>query len=88
MSEQYDNRGKVAIWKHLNQSNNLSAPILKGTIYAHRDIREGEEIEVSLWKFDSANPKAPVLTGEIQDKYVKEQHVSSVPLGDDEDLPF
>ena len=88
MSEQYDNRGKVAIWKHLNQSNNLSAPILKGTIYAHRDIREGEEIEVSLWKFDSANPKAPVLTGKIQDKFVKDQQTSSVPLGEEEDLPF
>ena len=88
MSEQYDNRGKVAIWKHLNQSNNLSAPILKGTIYAHRDIKEGERLDISLWRSESSSNNAPVLTGKIQDKFVKEPQVSSFPLGDDEDLPF
>ena len=86
MSEQYDNRGKVAVWK--NQSENPSAPILRGSIYAHRDIKEGEEIEVSLWKNDSQSQKAPVLTGKIQDKFVKDQQTSSVPLSEEEDIPF
>ena len=82
MSEQYDNRGKVSVWK--NQSENPSAPILRGSIYAHRDIKEGEEIEVSFWKNDSSNPKAPVLTGKIKDKFVKD----SQPAFQEEDLPF
>ena len=87
MSDQsYDNRGKTALWK--NESTTASAPVLKGQIYAHRDIREGERLDISLWINESSINNAPVLTGKIQDKFVKEPQVSSFPLGDDEDLPF
>jgi hypothetical protein len=75
------------LWK--NTSNNQSAPAAKGHFYAHRDIKEGEQIEVSLWKENSQNPNAPVMKGRIQDKFVK-QGGSDQPFVADssEDIPF
>ena len=84
--ESYDNRGKAALWQ--NESKTASAPVLKGHIYAHRDIKEGERLDISLWRSESSSNNAPVLTGKIQDKFVKDQQTSSVPLSEEEDLPF
>lgn len=66
MSEQYDNRGSVALWKPT--TDNPKAPAAKGTVVAHRDIREGEEVEIALWRFQSDNPNAPLMKGKISDK--------------------
>lgn len=87
MSEQYDNRGKIALWK--NTTSNSSAPVAKGHFYAHRDIKENEQIEVSLWKESSQNANAPVMKGKIQDKYVKDGFTDA-PAGaaNEEDIPF
>lgn len=65
MSE-YDNRGQVALWNP--KSDNPNAPAAKGTVVAHRDIREGEEVEIALWRFTSDNPNAPLMKGKISDK--------------------
>jgi hypothetical protein len=86
---EYDNSGKVSLWK--NQAENPKAPVLKGTAYAHRDIKKGEPVEISLWKNDSENPKAPVLTGKVGDKQEakKPEPKQEAPAFDDiDDLPF
>jgi len=86
MSDQYDNRGKISLWK--NSTDNPSAPVAKGNFVAHRDIKEGEQIDVSLWKESSSNPNAPVMKGKIQDKYVKDGFTDAPPAEVNEDIPF
>lgn len=75
----YDNSGKVSLWK--SQSDNEKAPILKGTVYAHRDVRQGEAIDIALWKNQSDNPKAPTLTGKLSDKQEKPAMASGNDFG-------
>jgi len=75
---EYDNRGKVSLWKN---DRGGSGPILSGKVVAHRDIKEGEEIDIALWKRD-ASGNQPVMTGKIQDVY------NSSAAADDDDLPF
>ena len=84
---QYDNRGKISIWKNDN-SKNEKAPIFKGIMVAHRDIKEGEIIEVALWPNESENEKAPALRGNMSDKREPQANGggSSQPLNDD--IPF
>jgi|TARA_R110000851_G_scaffold284617_1_gene438174 hypothetical protein len=87
MSEQsFDNRGQISLWK--NETGNLKAPTAKGHFIAHRDIREGEQIEVSLWRNQSDNPNAPVMKGKIQDKFVKQEPADQPFVDSSEDIPF
>lgn len=81
----YDNRGQVSLWKP--ESDNPKAPAYRGTVIAHRDIREGEEIEIALWPNHSDNPKAPKVRGKVSDKYRPEQQPDAAPDFDD-DIPF
>jgi hypothetical protein len=87
MSEQHDNRGQISLWK--NETDNPKAPAARGSFYAHRDIKEGEQVDVALWKNQSDNPNAPVMKGKIQDKYVR-QETSDQPFVADssEEIPF
>lgn len=84
----YDNRGQISLWK--NESTNQSAPQAKGTFIAHRNIKEGEEIQVALWRERNSNPNAPMMRGKISDKYQPGQQSSSPPPPDnfDDDIPF
>lgn len=85
---QFDERGKVSIWP--NRSDNPNAPIWKGKVFAHRDIREGEEVEISLWENESDHPQAPKLKGSIKDKYVKRESENPAPAQQgfvDDDIP-
>ena len=69
MSAQFNDQGKVALWA--NESGNPAAPTFKGTLFAHRDLKAGEEISVSLWaRQPDANPRAPALKGKLSDKFV------------------
>ena len=77
---EYDNRGKVSLWKP--DSDNPKAPALSGPVIAHRDIKEGEEVYLSLWKNDSDNPKAPKVTGKLGDKFKKDDSFK------DDSIPF
>ena len=65
----YDNRGQASLWRP--QSRNPKAPALSGKVIAHRDIREGEELDIVFWNNKSDNPKAPILQGKIQDPFNK-----------------
>ena len=69
MAREYDNRGQVSLWRV--KSKHPKAPQAQGTVIAHRDIKEGEELDISLWKNDSDNPKAPVMKGKMSDKFEK-----------------
>ena len=94
----YDRTGTVSLWPA--ESDNPKAPKFKGKLYAHRDYRAGEEIEISLWNGNKANPhapdynpKAPRFTGKLQDKFVPQQGTtmrSAAPNPDDFDdsIPF
>ncbi len=75
---EYDNRGKVSLWKN---DRGGSGPILSGKVVAHRDIKEGETIDIALWKREAAGNQ-PVMTGKIQDVY------NSSAAVEDDDLPF
>ena len=77
---EYDNRGKVSLWKN---DKGGSGPILSGKVVAHRDIKEGETIDIALWKRDGAAGNQPVMTGKVQDVY---SATNSASLEDD--LPF
>ena len=92
MSKQYDNTGKVSLWK--NDKGGDKAPVLRGVAYAHRDLKAGEEIEVALWKNDKGGERSPALTGKLSDKFkptTKDAGDSDVPRAKpdfDDDLPF
>jgi hypothetical protein len=91
-SKQYDNRGKIALWgKREDASPN--APAAKGHLYAHRDIKEGEKIELALWPADNPNnnPNAPKMRGKASDPYQADSGGTQPPPPApdlDEDIPF
>lgn len=64
----YDNTGKVSMWSNEKYVAGGTQPRLKGTLYAHRDYKAGEPIDIALWDNSSENPKAPALTGKVEDK--------------------
>jgi len=88
---QYDNRGQVSLWKP--RTNNPKGPAARGTVIAHRDIKEGEELDIALWRNDSDNPNAPLMKGKMSDRLAARQSAPSpnpTPMGNefDEDIPF
>jgi len=92
MNEQrqaFDNRGQVSLWKP--ESDNPNAPVLSGTYVAHRDIKEGESLDISLWRSTSAHERAPALTGKVTDKWEAKSTVTNAapvkPIAAD-DIPF
>jgi hypothetical protein len=60
--------GKVSIWKN-DYRDNEKAPLFRGTI---QDDDRNVIAEISLWKSDGTNPKAPVLSGYIKPPYKKD----------------
>jgi hypothetical protein len=92
MSE-FDDRGKVALWK--SDIDHPKAPVAHGTVYAHRDIKEGEKLAIALWRSDSDHPRAPLMIGKISDPYKEQDQQDShpPPAGGfkdfkDDDIPF
>lgn len=58
--------GDAVAWNPRKENHPLS---IKCT--AHRDLREGEEFEVAVWRNrDKSSEKAPDFSGHVQDKYV------------------
>jgi hypothetical protein len=94
---QYDNRGKVSLWNAQKHSD--KSPSLMGSVIAHRDIFEGEALDLALWENHSENPKAPAMTGKLKDKEpthkASRAETSPPPIKDetppddfDDDIPF
>ena len=87
MSE-YDNRGQIALWAKKEDAP-PNAPSVKGHFFAPRDIKEGEQLDVALWRNESDNPNAPLLKGKVSDKYNAGEPVQPLPAATaDSDIPF
>lgn len=91
MAQDFDTRGQVSLWKP--DSTNEKAPAAKGTVVAHRDIKEGETIEIALWRNNSENPRAPLMKGKISDKREQGQNQGDSPAPSaepdpDDSIPF
>jgi|TARA_R110001606_G_scaffold393160_2_gene562822 hypothetical protein len=87
MTQQYDNKGQVALWR--NEKTNDKAPDFKGHFFAHRDIKAGEKIDAALWNNLTDNDKAPVLKGKTQDVFSKDDGISPVaPAQLNDSIPF
>jgi hypothetical protein len=87
---EYDNRGKIALWRK-KEEDSEKAPDLKGHFFAHRDIKEGEIVDVALWRDNNANPNSPAVSGKVSDKRKADEAapagVTTAPDYDD-DIPF
>ena len=76
----YDNRGRVSMWKN----NRPNGPTISGKLVAHRDIKEGETLDIALWK-QEASGNQPIMKGKVSDVY----NASAPSTGvEDDDLPF
>ena len=64
-----DKPGTGATWK--NESTNPQAPAYKGHFFAHRDIKEGEKIDLALFANDSQNERAPAYNVRVQNPWVQ-----------------
>jgi hypothetical protein len=85
----FDERGRGSLWKVT--SDHPKAPTYRGKLFAHRDIREGEELELSLWPNRSDNPKAPQMRAQLKDKYTKADETTQETRDDfydDSQIPF
>ena len=88
---EFDNKGKISMWKNEGYIPAGNKPWVRGTIVAHRDIEAGEELDLSLWINRSENPRAPKLTGKVQDKYQANAPVAApepAMIDDFDDVPF
>lgn len=87
---QYDNRGRGALWD--NKSSAESAPVLKGNFVAHRDIKEGETVEIAAWpgRRYTEGGKHPRLDLKVSDSQrAPERTATPEPaFEDDQSLPF
>ena len=64
--------GEASLW---SRDGNNNGPVLSGSVIAHRDIREGEQLDVAFWinhpkDGKQLSEKAPKYTGSIKDKWV------------------
>lgn len=86
---EYDNRGQISLWGKKPDAS-ANAPAAKGHFFAHRDIKEGEQVDVALWLNDNDNPNAPKMKGKISDKYDAGQPAPAAPASApvDDDIPF
>jgi hypothetical protein len=73
--------GKISLWKN-EYRDNEKAPLFRGTI---QDDDRNVIAEISLWKSDGTNPKAPVLTGTIKPPYKKGETSTKKPVTTDAD---
>jgi hypothetical protein len=89
MSE-FDNRGQVALWN--GPAKGPKSPEYVGSVIAHRDIKEGETLDIALWGNSSSNPKAPAYKGKMSDKREThaKQDATRQPHPDDpnDSIPF
>lgn len=107
---EFSNEGRGALWlrkegegifpyvkkvlARLSEVPNKKAPVFSGNIYAHRDIKKGEMLELAAWFNDRDNDRAPLLRLGLQDKRERSggaisregEPYSPGPLHDD--IPF
>lgn len=75
-----DYRGNVSLWKNAPKGD--AKPYVKGNFVAHRNIKEGETIEIALWVQENKGDNYPVLKGKVSDRMAKSSSI------DDDEIPF
>ena len=85
---QYDNTGKVSLWSNETYEAGGRQPRLKGTVFAHRDLKAGEAMDIAVWDNNSENPKAPALTGKVEDKREAPAAPAMAATPVDDSIPF
>lgn len=73
----YEKVGSISLWKNDRHESNKD-PVLKGTV----EIGD-RKINVSIWKNQSDNPKAPTLKGSLT-----QEQGADVGGDFDDDIPF
>lgn len=66
MTQQYDNKGQIALWKNPQHEPTNNRPVFKGNVVLDGDYREGDKILISLWHNQSDNESAPMFTGKAE----------------------
>lgn len=88
---EFDDKGRISVWAKKEDASE-SAPHLSGNFTAHRDIKAGEKIDVSIWKNDKyvKGQNQPWGRGKIRDRVGREQAPapSAPPPADFLDDPF
>ena len=66
---EFDDKGRISLWAKKEDASE-SAPHLSGNFTAHRDIKAGEKIDVSIWKNDKyqKGSNQPWGRGKIRDR--------------------
>ena len=85
---QYDNTGKVSLWSNETYEAGGRQPRLKGTVFAHRDLKAGEAMDIAVWDNNSENPKAPALTGKLDRKREAPAAPAVAATPVDDSIPF
>jgi hypothetical protein len=91
----YDNKGKGAFWSNQYFEQGGKMPKWTGKFEAHRDIKAGEEIPLSMWPAERKNENSPVLRFSV-DSYKEAKAKGNVQaishetrdFPDDSDIPF
>lgn len=66
---EFDDKGRISVWAK-KEGASESAPHLSGNFTAHRDIKAGEKIDVSIWKNENyvKGSNQPWGRGKIRDR--------------------
>ena len=90
----FDDKGRISVWAKKEDASE-TAPHLSGNFTAHRDIKAGEKIDVSIWKNDKyvKGQNQPWGRGKIRDRLERNaapNQPASPPPNDflDDDLSF
>lgn len=87
MSQEFDNTGKSALW--VSKSEHPKAPLLKGHVYAHRDIAKGEKVALAFWPnegYEKGGSK-PRFRGKVEDVRTGGGESAPVPVSRAADEP-
>ena len=83
--------GDVALFKFepKNFRKDVAYPSMTGYMIAHRNIREGEKIDLAVWTREPKSGGAKFLSGEAKDPYQPNGNgASSPPSQQADDMPF
>jgi hypothetical protein len=89
----YDNNGKGALWSNKYFEQGGQMPKWTGNIVAHRDIKKGETIPLSVWPGERKNENSPVMRLAV-DTYKDAKTAAAptasepAPFDDIDEVPF
>ena len=88
----YDNKpGDVALFKFQPKDfrEGVQYPSMTGYMVAHRDIREGDRVELAVWRREPKAGGTPFLSGQSSDpRPANGAGSSSSPASSRDEIPF